>query len=298
MRDTSAYRFDDLGWLQFERLCAALLDSEDLEWEQREFGRVALAAQGVAVPGGGESRLAPPTLVVVAWLPPTDSSHAPSRIGRMLETELGRAPVRTIGSILSLTNVVSAGDVPVPIVRLGPEQLSELVDTDAALRLRVPSVLGIRDLGSLIDEQVVARSTADVPAASGLARVFVPTRAYARALDVLTQRRFVVLTGPPEMGKTAIARMISLAQMTAGWEAHECTRPEQLWSAFARDRPQVFVADDAFGSTEYRPDAADRWALDLDRVLRAMDDRHWLIWTSRPAPLKAGLRRVHRGMSS
>ena len=25
-----------------------------------------------------------------------------------------------------------------------------------------------------------------------------------------------------------------------------------------------------------------------------MHDRHWLIWTSRPAPLKAGLRRVHR----
>jgi hypothetical protein len=25
-----------------------------------------------------------------------------------------------------------------------------------------------------------------------------------------------------------------------------------------------------------------------------MDDRHWLIWTSRPAPLKAGLGRIHR----
>jgi hypothetical protein len=25
-----------------------------------------------------------------------------------------------------------------------------------------------------------------------------------------------------------------------------------------------------------------------------MDERHWLVWTSRPAPLKAGLRRIHR----
>ncbi|MBV8943926.1 MAG: hypothetical protein JOZ95_00780, partial [Solirubrobacterales bacterium] len=25
-----------------------------------------------------------------------------------------------------------------------------------------------------------------------------------------------------------------------------------------------------------------------------LDDRHWLIWTSRPAPLKAGLRRIQR----
>jgi hypothetical protein len=96
------------------------------------------------------------------------------------------------------------------------------------------------------------------------------------------------------MGKTAIARMVSLVALTDGWEAHECIRPEQLWASFRRDQAQVFVADDAFGSTEYSPEAAERWALELDRVLRAMDERHWLIWTSRPAPLKAGLRRIHR----
>ena len=56
----------------------------------------------------------------------------------------------------------------------------------------------------------------------------------------------------------------------------------------------MFVADDAFGSTEYRPDAAERWARELPRVLRVLDDRHWLIWTSRPAPLHAGLHRVHQ----
>src|SRR5207253_6174214 len=127
-----------------------------------------------------------------------------------------------------------------------------------------------------------------------LAHVFVPTRAYVRALDVLDRHRFVVLTGPPEMGKTATARMIGLELLTEGWEFHECVRPDELWKAFDRGRRQLFVADDAFGSTEYRPEAAERWALDLYRVLDAMDERHRLIWTSRPAPLKAGLRRIHR----
>jgi hypothetical protein len=56
----------------------------------------------------------------------------------------------------------------------------------------------------------------------------------------------------------------------------------------------VFIADDAFGSTEYRAESAERWALDLDRILRAMDSSHWLLWTSRPVPFKAGLRRIHR----
>jgi hypothetical protein len=92
--------------------------------------------------------------------------------------------------------------------------------------------------------------------------------------------------------------MLALTQLTDGWEAYECNSPDQVWEAFARDRSQVFIADDAFGSTEYRPDTADRWARDLGPMLRALDERHWLIWTSRPAPLKAGLRRVQRERGS
>src|SRR5258707_13204884 len=95
------------------------------------------------------------------------------------------------------------------------------------------------------------------------------------------------------MGKTAIARTLGLALKDEGWEVHECIRPEQIWEAHAPDRAQLFVADDAFGSTEYRPDSAERWALELDRILRVMDERHWLVWTARPATLKAGLGRIH-----
>ena len=152
----------------------------------------------------------------------------------------------------------------------------------------------MRDLGELIDPDVAARSSFDRTAATELATVFVPTRAYRRALGVLDAHRFAVLTGPPEMGKTAIARMIALAQLTDGWEAHECTRPDEIWRAFGANRSQVFVADDAFGSTEYRPDAAERWASEIERILRALDGRHWLVWTSRPAPLRSGLGRLHR----
>jgi hypothetical protein len=177
---------------------------------------------------------------------------------------------------------------------VGARELAVFLDAEEALRLRVPFVLGIRDLDELIPRSVAERSTGDLAAARELAGVFVPTRAYRATLDVLGRYRFAVVTGPPEMGKTAIARMVGLAKLTAGWEFHECVRADELWERFDRDRPQLFVADDAFGSTEYRPDAAERWAVELDRVLRAMDERHWLIWTSRPAPLNAGLRRIHR----
>jgi hypothetical protein len=240
------FRLDELGSLEFERLCAELL-------------------------GLDERRL------LVVWARNRDHVYD--------------AVARTHPAVLA-TNLP---DVVVPDVKvLGPTELWGLFAASPRARLRAPSALGVADLDALIAPDVAARSTADIAAAAELARVFVPTRAYARALVVLEQHHFAVLTGPPEMGKTAIACMIGLAGLTNGWEMHECVRPDDLWSRFDRDRPQVFVADDAFGSTEYRPETAERWAVDLDRVLRAMDERHWLVWTSRPAPFRAGLRRIHR----
>jgi len=180
------------------------------------------------------------------------------------------------------------------VVVCGDRELGESLDRHPGVRAAMPSVLGSRDLSPLLSAGVRARSSLDVEQAQALARVFWPTRAYEHARVVLAQHRFVVLTGPPEMGKTAVAQMLALAQMTDGWEAHECNSPDQLWRVFDPSRRQVFVADDAFGSTEYRPDAAERWAQSLGRLLTMLDPDHWLIWTSRPAPLKAGLRRVQR----
>src|SRR5205085_737361 len=95
-------------------------------------------------------------------------------------------------SALVLTNVSDdvPGELPYPHVTLGARELGALLDRRPAVRRRIPFVLGARE-GAVPDE---------------LARVFVPTRAYRHALEVLEHHRFAVLTGPPEVGKTAIAR--------------------------------------------------------------------------------------------
>ena len=181
-----------------------------------------------------------------------------------------------------------------PAAVLGPDELWRLFAAAPEVRFRVPSALGVADLDALIPENVSRRSTADVaPPPSS------PACSFRRGP---TSRRSAssggtgspCSPGPPEMGKTAIARMIGLAALTDGWEVHECIRPDELWSRFARDRRQVFVADDAFGSTEYRPEAAERWPSSSTASCVRWTTRHWLVWTSRPAPLKAGLRRIHR----
>jgi hypothetical protein len=98
------------------------------------------------------------------------------------------------------------------VATLGPDELSERIDALPRLRLEMPSLLGLRALDDLIPAELAARSSLDRRGARELAEVFVPTRAYHRALAVLREHRFAVLTGPPEMGKTAIARMIGLAR--------------------------------------------------------------------------------------
>jgi hypothetical protein len=310
---SSSYRLDELGWLQFERVCSLLLAADtglsELGWMgHADTGRVALVEGPVVLAGHG-IRLVGPVTVAVVWVAGDESPE------RRLASLVAR--VVAVGSelgfwcedrVVLLTNL-DGGAAHTALERepwckrrtavvLGGRELSASLDRCAGVRAAMPSVLGLRDLTPLVSANARAASSLDVERAQALARVFWPTRAYERARDVLARHRFVVLTGPPEMGKTAIAQMLALAQMSDGWEAHECGSPEQLWRVFDATRRQVFVADDAFGSTEYRPDAAERWAHSLGRVLTMLDRDHWLIWTSRPAPLKAGLRRVQRERNS
>jgi hypothetical protein len=266
---------DELGWFQFQRLCELVLEADagidPVRWEgSADAGRTLVCEDELRL---GARTLASPVLIRCLWLRDGDIPAAPPRFR----------------SVVTFANRPVAGDDVV----YGEAELLDAIRRLPALRLRLPSVLSL-DGAAPPDRAALERSTLDVDATRALAAVFVPTPAWERAVAVVGEHNFLVLTGPPEMGKTAIARMLGLALLVEGWEVHECTRPEQVWERFDAERSQLFIADDAFGSTEYRPDAAERWARDLDRILRATDDRHWLVWTSRPAPLRAGLRRLHR----
>jgi hypothetical protein len=310
----AAYDLDRLGWLQFEQLCALVLDAEagltELAWTGRADTTRSVSVEAPVTFAGRPVFGAGPATLCVLWVP--DGLEPASRrydFARRLTRLADRGGLGPEDALLALTNL-DAGDardsvaaalrvMPLPrLVILGANELGQSIDRNPGVRSALPSVLGLRDLTPLIDADVRARSSFDLDGAASLARVFSPTRAFHRARAVLARHHFAVLAGPPEMGKTAIARMIALAQLTVGWEAHEANDPAQIQAAFDPARRQVFIADDAFGSTEYRPDAAERWAHELAHLLELLDGRHWLIWTSRPAPLKAGLRRVQRERGS
>ena len=288
------YALDQLGFLQFEQLVAALFDiaagiAVDTWSGEADRCRSVLNEAPIGRPLIGGPVTAP-VLVQCAWIAPGERARLPELV-RALSAERADDWDRARSFVLVTNLEVPGNGVPdvvgvlgssMPgVAVIGGAEISAQTDAHPQLRRAMPSVLGLRELDALIGAEVAERSSLDRGAAQTLARVFVATRAYRRTLEVLDRHRFVVLTGPPEMGKTAIARMVALAQMTAGWEAHDCVRPDDVWRVFNRDRAQVFIADDAFGSTEYRPDAAQRWAREMEHILQELDDRHWLLWTSR-----------------
>ncbi|MBK8727437.1 MAG: hypothetical protein IPL96_15710, partial [Holophagaceae bacterium] len=170
------------------------------------------------------------------------------------------------------------------------------LDSAREITRAFPTILGFSDLEALLrdhmERAIFERSKAALEGAVNLAKVFVPTRAYYNAVDSIAKQGFVVLSGPPEAGKTAIGKMICLAQHARGWEVIECRDPEDVLKKYQENQPQCFLADDFFGRTEFDPTRAQRWEAELPGVLKRLDNRHWLILTSRAHILHIGEREV------
>jgi hypothetical protein len=182
------------------------------------------------------------------------------------------------------------------VVVWGGDDVCDVLDRRPSIARAFPQLLSIRDLDQLIafalTKESRERSQTALQLAKELVPVFAPTSAYERAWRVLRKHHFAVLEGPPEVGKSAIAWMIGLTQAAQGWETVVCNTPDVFFQMLSVSRPQVFIADDAFGRTEYDPTRTSKWEADLDMVLHRLDRHHWLIWTSRKHILERACERM------
>lgn len=319
----SDYNLDALGWYQFERLTQTLLRTEygltvECWGGSRDYGRDAYSQGPLKFPDRDGSSPGP-FIFQAKFVQGANAAGADpkprlvdsvkkeaARISKRVQEGKWRHP-KTYALLTNaplsadlrteIDNALRASLPKVGIVQVGATDLDAWLDGMPNVRLAFPQILGLRDLQQLlknvVNQDVINRSTLVLEEASELAEVFVPTQAYNDALNRLRVHRFVVLTGPPEMGKTSIARMIALARFTSGWQAFECRNPADFLRLFDKDSEQIFVADDAFGSTEYRPDLGQAWADELPSILRGLGPKHQIIWTSRPGPLNDALNQLY-----
>jgi hypothetical protein len=315
------YKLDELGWYQFERLVQSLIKAKlglGIEsWGGRgDNGRDAFFSGDLEFPKKGQLTKGP-FIFQMKFVTEANATGAKpdSALLTAVTTEIDSLKKRglksgNVGYYVLITNVplstglrekvggklVSSGLVSCGISLMGGKDICDWLNDSPHIRQSYPQLLGVRDLQSLL-AQVVAkpileRSTLAIESASDIAKVFYPTQAYSKTLQVLEKNHFAVIEGPPEVGKTAIARMVGLAQLSLQWEVYECLSPDDFYQVYNGEATQVFIADDAFGSTEYDPARSDHWANELDRILRRIDQKHWFIWTARKHILGMALQRM------
>jgi hypothetical protein len=273
------YRLDDLGWHQFEWLCQSLLKAElgpGVEsWGGRgDHGVDAYCPQPLNFPARHISTDGPflfQVKFVEAANAPGARFEAPlkeatrkeaARIENRIQLGIWKQPKEYILITNSLPDPETRESVLRPLHEVIPEahlhllsgnDLCDYLDKNSNLRKSFPQILSLRDLTEII-ESVVSReilelSRTAIEQSLDILPVFVPTSAYFRAWKVLSDYHFAVLEGPPEMGKSAIAWMIAVAQVSLGWQAVYCRGPEEFFGSYKPEHRQVFVADDAFGRT-------------------------------------------------
>jgi hypothetical protein len=306
------YQLDDLGWYQFEWLVQALLKNElgigvESWGGHGDHGRDAWCAAPLHFPDKRKSTKGP-FLFQVKFVENANAAGAKSvpRLMAAVKAEAAKIASRKSQAKADtrcrhyavLTNCVVSPEhrsemytairevlSNVTVHCLGGNDVCDLLDANPALRRSFPQLLSLRDLDALLESvvnrDIIERSLSAISHAKDLAAVFVPTDAYINTWEVLKSHHFVVLEGPPEMGKSAIGWMIALAQIASGWEANVCDNPDDFFRALRADVSQIFIADDAFGRTEYDPSRGANWEAQLHRVLPRLGDTHWLVWTSR-----------------
>jgi hypothetical protein len=306
------YRLDDLGWYQFEWLVQALLKdhlgigveswgghgdngrdawcSEPLHFPAKELKSTGpFLFQAKFVEGANAAGAKPFPRLIAAVKAEMVTTHR--RRTQSKEIQKCRYYVLITNSLISPQGRDKVREeiektFPNTVVHcLGGNDICDLLDANPTLKRSFPQLLSLQDLdvllANVVNRDVVERSSAAISYARDLPAVFVPTDAYAQAWEVLKKHHFVVLEGPPEMGKSAIAWMVAFAQLANSWEAIVCDDPRDFFRSLRADSSQIFIADDAFGRTEYDPSRGARWEAQLHRVFARLGNKTWLIWTSR-----------------
>jgi hypothetical protein len=305
------YELDDLGPYQFEQLAQSLLKVHAglavESWGGRsDFGRDAYTPNALHFPNKG-IKCAGPFLFQAKFVEGANAAGAEpaGALSNSVSKEIARIKQRKTALIWTepshftfLTNasikatlrdeIRTRFESALPnsaVIVFGGDDLCDLLDQAPSVCRSFPQLLSIRDLDLLIrsalTSESAARSSVAIEIARELVPVFAPTSSYEKAWSVLRRHHFAVLEGPPEVGKSAIAWMVGLSQVGDGWEVICCQKPADFFGMYNPSRKQIFIADDAFGRTEYDPTQASKWEPELDLVLRRVDENHWLIWTSR-----------------
>lgn len=301
------YELHKLGWRAFQDLCGVVLqevlgqtfttfaDTNDIGQDGSYCGNWSTSADAPDEELKDFAPTAMPVVVQCKFSVSPSATLTPSD----LEDELDKIEeLHTRGQCdgyMVLTNLRVTGRTHAWFVdevrKRGPQAAKILpgswictqIEKNWNLRRYVPRVYGLGDLTSILDERRMRQARALLTSLTRELETFVPTNAYRKASDALTENGFVLLLGEPACGKSTIAAMLCMTALD-NWQCDvmRVDGPQEMLAHWNPEDPrQMFWVDDAFGSIRHEPHLTDAWARRMPEVMAAVSHGARVLMTSR-----------------
>jgi hypothetical protein len=164
----------------------------------------------------------------------------------------------------------------------GVEQISQFIRESPRLRMLVPRVYGLGDLGQILDKRAYDQAEEILSSLGDDMNKFVMTDAFRASTRAIVDHGFVLLLGEPACGKSVIAAALALGALDE-WNCFtvKVRDPSEFVVASNPHEKQFFWVDDAFGATQLDWQMAAQWSTTFPHVRAAIRRGAKFVFTSR-----------------
>lgn len=140
-------------------------------------------------------------------------------------------------------------------------------------------------LKTIINNHLIERSKALVTDIQTTCKYYVKNDSYDEALKIISENKFLVISGIPGIGKTTLAKLLLLGYLSEGYEVVEIrtvVEGEKMLS-LNDDSKQIFYFDDFLGENFLECDVLDGRSYDLVKFIKIIMNRKnkYLVMTTR-----------------